>query len=399
MFTSAFKRYFNRFSFFVGHSAHGFILRNDILSKGIMFIGHYVLDLQPDMIRCYRDSLTLLKWVRLSPVYSVTDVDVCCRCMSFLSGTLYRLVYDDCYTNQYAVLRAAKSFGEKKYDIFEQNCEHSTMWCKTGIHDSRQMEVCFTTAGKAALIVCLRMITLLILWMLQLSWESQPVTERLIQQERILNAVYMSFIACLFLVYSLYKSCSWIAPVVPEKPHNTDVCGIESGRRRCADATYKCCCCCGIPRCDAIVMGLCCASCFFCSLFDACRSACDKNIQCGPRTICRRPSSVVIGLFIRIFIREMIAAAGPLLVLYYEEEITINVTTKLNQSIVIILTIIAASIVAYLIGALIGVLVEAMFRCCANCCCGRSTVTYNTGENAQPAREEIRLMITGNSSD
>jgi len=38
------------------------------------------------------------------------------------------MVYDDCYPHDYALLRAAKSFGEKKYDIFEQNCEHSTMW-------------------------------------------------------------------------------------------------------------------------------------------------------------------------------------------------------------------------------------------------------------------------------
>ena len=50
------------------------------------------------------------------------------RCTSCLSGALYRMVYDDCYPHDYALLRAAKSFGEKKYDIFEQNCEHSTTW-------------------------------------------------------------------------------------------------------------------------------------------------------------------------------------------------------------------------------------------------------------------------------
>jgi len=92
--------------------------------------------------------------------------------MSFGSGALYRMVYDDSYTDEYAVLRALKSFGQKKYDIFEQNCEHSTRWCKTGIHDSIQMEVCFTTAGKAAVVVCLRLISLLMLWLLQLSRES-----------------------------------------------------------------------------------------------------------------------------------------------------------------------------------------------------------------------------------
>ena len=96
-----------------------------------------------------------------------------CRCTSFWSGALYRVLYDDCYTDEYALLRAKKSFGEKKYDIFEQNCEHSARWCKTGIHDSIQMEVCFTTAGKAALIVILRLISLLMLWLLQLSRETE----------------------------------------------------------------------------------------------------------------------------------------------------------------------------------------------------------------------------------
>ena len=75
-------------------------------------------------------------------------VCVCCRCKSCWSGSLYRVVYDDSYTDRYAVLRASKSFGQKKYDVFEQNCEHSTRWCKTGIRDSVQMETCFTSAGK-----------------------------------------------------------------------------------------------------------------------------------------------------------------------------------------------------------------------------------------------------------
>ena len=319
----------------------------------------------------------------------------CCRCTSFRSGALYRLVYDDCYTDDYAVLRAKKSFGEKKYDVFEQNCEHSTRWCKTGIHDSIQMEVCFTTAGKSALIVFLRLISLVMLWLLQLSHESQPRVDRSKRQERLLNAVYMSFIAVLFFVYSLYHSCSRIRPKVPEKRHDTDVCGIESGRRRCADVTHSYCCC-GARYCSGVVLGLCCASCFLCSLFDACCSVCNKNIQCGLRTISRRPSSVITGLFIRIFVRETIAAAGPLLVLYFEEEIVSSFGTRLDKSVFVILAIVVASLVAYLVGALIGVWIEALFRCGATCCCTSSIGTHDVKsrrENTnQAAREEIKLM-------
>lgn len=317
--------------------------------------------------------------------------------MSFLSGALFRLVYDDCYTNEYAVLRATKSFGQKKYDIFEQNCEHSTRWCKTGIHDSIQMEVCFTTAGKAALIVCLRLISLLILWLLQLSRESQPPSESSRKQERLLNALYMAFIACVFFGYSLYQSCARIKPVVPKKEHDTDICGIESARRSCADATHSYCCC-GANCCNPVVLALGCASCFLCSFVDACCSVCRKHIHCGPRTICRRPSSVVIGLFIRIFVREAIAAAGPLLVLYFEDEIVAHVGTAVDKSLVIIAAIVAGSLVAYLIGALVGVWIEALFGSCVRCCCSRPADSYareNRRDNGQPARDEI-LVINSN---
>ena len=145
------------------------------------------------------------------------------------------------------------------------------------------------------------------------------------------------------------------------------------------------CCCRGARKCNGIVLALCCASCFFCSLFDACCSVCRKNIQCGPTTICRRPSSVIVGLFIRIFVREAIAAAGPLLVVMHEEEVASSVDTVLDKSIVVILAIIVASLVAYLVGALIGVWIEALFGLCAGCCCVRSTSAYVSDdvENAE----------------
>ena len=134
-----------------------------------------------------------------------------CRCTSFRSGALYRLVYDDCYTDEYALLRAVKSFGEKKYDVFEQNCEHSTRWCKTGIHDSIQMEVCFTTLGKAALIVVLRLISLLMLWLLNLSGDTQtPQGGKPRTQYVQLYQHRKSFVArslCCFLFITNQRAC------------------------------------------------------------------------------------------------------------------------------------------------------------------------------------------------
>jgi len=310
------------------------------------------------------------------------------RCTSFRSGELYRLVYDDSYTNDYVVLRTLKSFGEKKYDVFEHNCEHSTRWCKTGIHDSIQMEVCFTTAGKIAVIVLLRLISLIMLWLLQLSHESQPRSERSREQERLINAVYMVFIAFVFFAYSLYHSYKRIWPKETEKRHDTDLCGIEAGRRWCADVTHKHCCC-GARSCNAVVLALCCVSCMMCSMTDAFCSVCRKNIQCGATAICLRPPSVMIGLFLRIFVREVIAATGPLLVVYFEEEIGSRFGSREEKAGIIILAIIGASLVAYVIGALLGVWIEALFRCCANCCCGRTIY------NRDPAKEEIHLTSAG----
>jgi len=162
---------------------------------------------------------------------------------------------------------------------------------------------------------------------------------------------------------------------------------VESGRRWCAHGAHKCCCC-GIkskPR-NAFIVALCCITCFPCSLSDACCSVCRKNINCGPTTICRRRSVVIIGLFIRIFVRETIAAVGPLLVVIFEEEVAYQVGPSVDKAVVIILAIIAASLVAYVIGALIGVWIEAVFRWSATRCCVRSTDVYRHG-NRESATE------------
>lgn len=162
------------------------------------------------------------------------------------------MVYDDCYTNDYVLLRAKKVFRQRKYDIFEHNCEHSTRWCKTGIHDSIQMDTCFTTAGKAALVVALRLISLVVLWLLQLTQPPQhqqdgaadvtqqsPETQTWRKPERIVSVLYMVAIGILFFVYSLHNGCKRIRPKVANKRHDTDICGIEEARRNCADVTHR----------------------------------------------------------------------------------------------------------------------------------------------------------------
>ena len=74
--------------------------------------------------------------------YAYDTVSYCIvahRCMTFCAGALYRVVYDDSYSDEYVVVRAARTYGQRKYDILGQNCEHSSHWCKTGIRDSKQV--------------------------------------------------------------------------------------------------------------------------------------------------------------------------------------------------------------------------------------------------------------------
>jgi len=84
-------------------------------------------------------------------------------------GTVYRIVHDDCYTDDYTALRAQRSVGEEKYDFFEQNCEHSATWCKTGLPSSDQLQSCCTSVGKVAFAIFLRAVMLAVLWLLQIS--------------------------------------------------------------------------------------------------------------------------------------------------------------------------------------------------------------------------------------
>ena len=44
------------------------------------------------------------------------------------------------YSAEETVKRAKARIGETEYSLFFNNCEHFAIWCKTGIHESRQVE-------------------------------------------------------------------------------------------------------------------------------------------------------------------------------------------------------------------------------------------------------------------
>jgi len=315
----------------------------------------------------------------------LTARTLCYRCKFCKSGALYRLVYDDSYTDEYVVLRARKTYGERKYDIIEKNCEHSARWCKTGIHESTQMAACFTTAGKVVVLVCLRLFCLTVFFMLA----------SVVDGEYVLAALIMYVTSgAFFIVYSLYDRCKGIRPIVPYKRRDTNVCEMDSARRKCADVTHRCCCC-GVRKCSSVVLTVCCLSCFFCSLVDAFWSACRRKTQCGRGTICRCPPSIVIGLSVHVIVREGITFVGP-----NTANIYILTSDENEYSLVkIVFFYISESLFAYVVGELIGAGIEAMIIGCAKCCCSRSTLHDDVGGenlqdvNVEPQTHDVVVLV------
>ena len=96
--------------------------------------------------------------------------------------------------------------------------------------------------------------------------------------------------------------------------------------------------------------------------------------------ICRRPASVIVRLSIRIIVREFIAAAGPFLVIYFQEEIPLYFDDGVAKSAIILGYSILANVGSYMIGAAVGVLIEASCRCCCNKCIGSSNTATGDRE-------------------
>ena len=61
---------------------------------------------------------------------------------------IYRKTYDRCDPPPVVLQRAKSRLGERDYHIAFNNCEHFATWCKTGQHQSRQVE----TAMAASLV-------------------------------------------------------------------------------------------------------------------------------------------------------------------------------------------------------------------------------------------------------
>jgi len=216
-------------------------------------------------------------------------------------GTAYRITYDDCYTNEYAALRAERCVGEKRYNVFNRNCEHTSHWCKKGLSESDQMKTYYSSAAKTALSFSLRLLNVLLLIVFQVVHESREgvqIDRKAFERyERIHTGAYMLVVFLLFVAWSLYTECKKLKPT-----HSNKLC-------------------------------------------------------------CNRPVRVGCGLVVRIVARDLCAAFGPFMLLMFEDGIIHPERPLWERQFGVILLLLIVAIVSYVFGAVIGSLLENTVNC------------------------------------
>jgi len=255
---------------------------------------------------------------------------------------------------------------EKRYNILDRNCEHFSRWCKTGSTNSIQVEILWESLRKMAFMAVIRLIALLILGILVYSHEAAEDNVRNRMQletlERWLASAYVVITTIVFITYLLITGGTHL-PTVKTKGCCNSIPRLGSCFERC----YKRC---NKRWCKQL---MCCT--FICCTGFICRALCGcilflcRNIQCRPLcACCRRPWLLSCGLFWRIFCREILAAAGTLCIVLFEEQITnwsrIAQWCAIGRTALLISISMVVQIVCYLINVALGRAVEA---CCKRC--------------------------------
>jgi len=250
----------------------------------------------------------------------------CCIGLREECNSLYRVNYQDCYSNEYTALRARKLavLKEKRYDLLARNCEHFSRWCKTGSTSSSQVSIAWTSLGKMMLAICLKAVGLLVvLGLLQFAHESQEDEvkdrPRLEKLQNILLSIYIVVMTVVFVIYLLKTSCSRLG-TVPLHDDSSGACSkLYNYFTRNRRAAIRLCCtlafCCFNDEAHNSLSNSCrsrdsCTTQLFCSLLCCCHgvirrlfcSVC-RHVQCHPCSCCRRQGHLACGLFTRIFIR------------------------------------------------------------------------------------------------
>jgi len=250
-------------------------------------------------------------------------------------GSPYRVTHDDCYTNEYSALRSEQRVvyrGDKGYHPFSRNCEHSSNWCKTGLSKSDQVKTCFSSVVKSVLAFGLRVLNMLLLVAFQVVHEKREG----IQIDRKAFEMFEHIItgAYMLLVFLLFLVWSMYTECIKLKPTSAG----------------KCC--------------------------------------------CERPPGVACGLLIRIFVRELFAALGPFLFIWFEDRILPQEAVSWIKTATIIPTLIGVTLVSYGLGAVIGTLLEyTIKRCRSISSVQREQIDDHLQEEIQPDEGSQQTLV------
>ena len=224
------------------------------------------------------------------------------------SGTLYLITHEDCYTDDYTAIRAEKSIGEKEYNLLNRNCEHISHWCKTGLSNSDQVTSCFSSVGKTLLAFGLRILNMLLLVVFQAIHEEREDNQKDRKTfERFERILVGVYMSIVFLLFLIW------------------------------------------------------------SLYTECKKLKPASVN---KCCCSRHPGIACRLSIRIITREIFAAAGPFLVIWFEDSIGSQLDT-LKRQVIRSFIIFAVYVGSYLLGAVAGTLLEYISRyrtSCGNSC-------------------------------
>jgi len=314
---------------------------------------------------------------------------------TMIRGSVYRVLHDDCYSNEYTALRAERTIGEEKYDLFEHNCDHSTTWCKTGLYSSEQYESSLAAIGRVALDMFLKAFVLSVFWLLQVCYVPQDDSSVWTRWGVIIG--FVCLIVIVFAIYSIRKGCSEIKSAAKRSRRDPIDDWMESFRKGCTEEFFKCCCR-EHPSCAECTSRFCVSVCICCSFGEAICSYCARGVRVCSVPWCGLPASAVLGLVVGSIVRELVAVSLPLgviihtddIVSYFDgQQIRASDNETLNSSVIIILAIIIATIVIYPVGVLISRWTEALFEC-ACCQSNRSTYKYDEYlDQTCPVHDEV----------
>jgi len=222
---------------------------------------------------------------------------------AYCSGIPYRITYEDSYTNEYAALRAERSIGEERYHPTKRNCEHVSYWCKTGLRESDQVVTLSRSVLKTFFAYFLRFLNMGLL----IAFQMIHTELEGIQKDPKAFELFERILVYVYMsiVFVLFLVWSLYVECKKLKPYINNCC-------------------------------------------------------------CNRPPCVACGLFLRIFTRELVAAVGPFLLIWFEDEIHPQ-ASKWKRMLLIVGYFLLAFIFSYVIGAFLGIVIEHYSRRCSKC--------------------------------